>query len=213
MLGKTAGGLTWMFRYLERSENIARLVEAGFRMGLTHTGDASEWESIVATAAVREAYLEQHEEFEVSAILFVFASFLLGDIHGYYERFWWWDLLLHGSSGVLLGLAGFLLIYILNSEEKVHVNLKPFFVILFSFTFAIAIGAAWEIFEFAMDSFFGLNMQKSGLVDTMWDLIVDTGGALISSIGAYFYIKRGTPLVDTVVKRFINENPKIFLKK
>ncbi|MEO1474464.1 MAG: alpha-E domain-containing protein, partial [Pseudomonadota bacterium] len=35
MLGKTAGGLFWMFRYLERSENTARLVDSGFRMALT----------------------------------------------------------------------------------------------------------------------------------------------------------------------------------
>ena len=32
MLGKTAGGIYWMFRLLERSENTARLVEAGFRI-------------------------------------------------------------------------------------------------------------------------------------------------------------------------------------
>ncbi|MEO1427051.1 MAG: alpha-E domain-containing protein, partial [Pseudomonadota bacterium] len=35
MLGKTAGGLFWLARYLERSENTARLVEAGFHMALT----------------------------------------------------------------------------------------------------------------------------------------------------------------------------------
>ncbi len=75
MLGKTAGGLTWMFRYLERSENIARLVEAGFRMGLTHSDDASEWESILATAAVRDAYLEHNEAYDVPAIV----DFLLRD--------------------------------------------------------------------------------------------------------------------------------------
>ena len=33
MLGKTAGGLFWMFRFLERSENTARLLDAGFRIG------------------------------------------------------------------------------------------------------------------------------------------------------------------------------------
>ena len=37
MLGKTAGGLYWMFRYLERAENIARLIEAGFRIALTRS--------------------------------------------------------------------------------------------------------------------------------------------------------------------------------
>ena len=29
MLGRTANSLFWMFRYLERSENTARLVDAG----------------------------------------------------------------------------------------------------------------------------------------------------------------------------------------
>ena len=42
MLGKTAGGLLWMFRNLERSENTARLVDAGFRMALTRLASAVE---------------------------------------------------------------------------------------------------------------------------------------------------------------------------
>jgi uncharacterized alpha-E superfamily protein len=36
MLGRTANGLYWMFRYIERAENIARLIDAGvLRMSLT----------------------------------------------------------------------------------------------------------------------------------------------------------------------------------
>ncbi|MBL4858696.1 MAG: alpha-E domain-containing protein, partial [Erythrobacter sp.] len=31
MLGRTANGLFWMFRYLERAENAARLLDAGLR--------------------------------------------------------------------------------------------------------------------------------------------------------------------------------------
>jgi len=34
MLGRTANGLYWMFRYIERAENIARLIDAGLRMAL-----------------------------------------------------------------------------------------------------------------------------------------------------------------------------------
>ena len=43
MLGKTAGGLFWMYRYLERAENTARLIEAGQRIALTRleAGDAN----------------------------------------------------------------------------------------------------------------------------------------------------------------------------
>ena len=32
MLGKTAGGLYWLYRSLERAENTTRLVETGQRM-------------------------------------------------------------------------------------------------------------------------------------------------------------------------------------
>ena len=49
-------------------------------------------------------------------------------------------------------------------------------------------GALWEILEFAIDQTFGTTMQKSGLVDTMWDLIVDGLGALTISILGYGYL-------------------------
>ena len=35
LLGRTANGLYWMNRYIERAENMARLVDAGLRMALT----------------------------------------------------------------------------------------------------------------------------------------------------------------------------------
>ncbi len=41
MLGRTANGIFWMYRYMERAENIARLLEAGHRMALTHGADAA----------------------------------------------------------------------------------------------------------------------------------------------------------------------------
>lgn len=76
MLGKTAGGLFWMFRYLERSENTARLVEAGFRIALTRPDAASdEWASVVETAGVRASYLEQHDAFDGASVV----DFLLRD--------------------------------------------------------------------------------------------------------------------------------------
>ncbi len=57
MLGKTAGGLFWMFRYLERSENTARLIEAGLRIALTRSGSTDEeWTSILQTTAVLDGY-------------------------------------------------------------------------------------------------------------------------------------------------------------
>ena len=85
---------------------------------------------------------------------------------------------------------------------------------LFAFSFAVAIGSMWEIFEFSMDSVFGLNMQKSGLVDTMWDIIVNAAGALLASVSGYFYIKKGEIFIfDRIMKHFKEDNPKLFKKK
>ena len=92
--------------------------------------------------------------------------------------------------------------------------MKPAFVALFSFTFAIAIGSLWAIFEYSMDSLLGLNMQKSGLVDTMWDLIVDAVGAFVISVLGYFYMKRGFEyFVEKCIAKFVEGNPRLFRKE
>lgn len=160
-------------------------------------------------------------EFQLSAIAFVFASLFLGEIREYYTRFWWWDIALHTLSGFLLGILGFLLVHVLNQTEKIGMHLKPGFVAFFSFMFALGVGALWEIFEFAMDSFFGMNMQKpmfgdpSGLTDTMWDLIVDSLGALIISLMGWRYFKK--PLEKSFLERwidtFVERNPRLFRGK
>ena len=153
-------------------------------------------------------------EFDFIMILFVFLAIFLGEIHTYYQKFWWWDTLLHTSSGFLIGIAGFLLIYVLNSQKKILRQMKPSFISLFAFAFALSLGALWEIFEFSLDQIFLLNTQKGGLVDTMWDLIVDTIGAIVISILGYFYLKKGNFLIfDRMIHRFVEKNPRLFLAK
>ena len=68
MLGKTAGGLFWMFRYLERSENTARLIEAGFRIALTRP-DSQEWSSVLSTAAASQAYEDAYGQVEQARVI------------------------------------------------------------------------------------------------------------------------------------------------
>jgi len=62
MLGRTANGLFWMFRYLERSENTARLIDAGLRMALTRDIVAAEeeWRSVIQTSGQRMDYEAKH---------------------------------------------------------------------------------------------------------------------------------------------------------
>lgn len=76
MLGKTAGGLYWMFRYLERAANTARLIEAGFRIALTRSSDPeSEWRSVIVTSASLAAYDAKHDGYDSARV----SDFLLRD--------------------------------------------------------------------------------------------------------------------------------------
>lgn len=160
-------------------------------------------------------------EFVLLSIVFVFASLFLGEVRGYYERYWWWDIALHTSSGFLLGIIGFLLVFVMNEMDSINLQLNPRFVAFFAFLFALGIGTLWEIYEYAMDVLFGLNMQKpmfqdtSGLTDTMWDLIVDTLGALVISVLGYQYIKSGENKSFLVrwIQAFISRNPRFFRRK
>jgi hypothetical protein len=158
-------------------------------------------------------------EFEALALLFVYAALFLGEVLGYYERFWWWDIALHASSGLLLGIFGFLLVHVLNESAEVDVHMQPRFVALFAFFFAVAVGALWEIFEFGMDRIFGTNMQKpmfgdpSGLTDTMWDLIVDTLGAAAISVFGWWYLRvPALSFIERWIETFVRNNPHLFRK-
>lgn len=180
------------------------------------------WQHVFLVAAIMAGTLapellrkrlpvEIPSEIQIFAVLFVFATLFLGEVRDYYERIWWWDLALHGTAGLLMGLLGFLIVYVLN--QTTEVQLRPSFVALFAFVFALAIGNLWEIFEFAMDEAFGLSMQKpmlrdpSGLTDTMWDLIVNAVGAVIVSLVGWLYIRRARRRhVDTWIARFIRRN-------
>ena len=133
---------------------------------------------------------------EITITLFIFAAQVLGEIGDFYEKISWWDTMLHTTSGVILGLVGFLFVYLLNEKGDANVNLSPIFVVIVAFCFAITMGVFWEFFEFGADRLFGYNMQKfrmpgdDGLVDTMEDLIVDAIGACVACIGGWIYMKK-----------------------
>ncbi len=118
--------------------------------------------------------------------VFIFASIYLGEANQFYDKIWWWDLFLHLISAIIFGLAGVIMLLIVFGKQRNKSNPQMF--AIFSFCFAVSIGVVWEIFEFSMDQTFGLNMQKSGLMDTMSDLIIDCIGAGIASISGYLYL-------------------------
>ncbi len=151
-------------------------------------------------------------EFELLAVIFVYASLYLGDLHGYYLKYWWWDILLHTGSGLILGIFGFLLVYVINEHEDLEMHMKPSFVSLFAFMFALGMGSLWEMFEFVLDQFLGMDTQGGSQVDTMSDLIVDGIGAFIISILGYSYLRttKTDSFLERWIQHFINLNRRFF---
>ena len=153
---------------------------------------------------------------QIIITLFIFSAQVLGEMNGFYEKFFWWDTMLHATSGIILGLVGFFFVYLLNEKGDTNVKLIPVFIALFAFCFAITMGVFWEFFEFGADRLLGYNMQRfrlpgeDGLLDTMEDLIVDAIGALITCVSGYIYMKnKDYTLFNNFFDKWFLSNTKI----
>ena len=135
-------------------------------------------------------------------LFFLYCAIFLGEVKSFFYAVPHWDVILHAMSSLMTGFFGVMVISILNRDKHVVMRLSPFFVALFSFSFAVMLGAMWEIYEFVFDGLLGLNMQKfiladgtvlaghEALADTMKDIIVDSIGALIASVFGYIAAKK-----------------------
>lgn len=167
---------------------------------------------LVPVLASRRLGIRLPASFLAGIAVFIFGTIFLGEAFDFYDRYWWWDVVLHGGSAVGFGLTGFLFVFMLFEGDRYA---APAWAVAFiSFCFALSIGTLWEILEFAVDRTFGTNMQKSGLTDTMWDLIVDTMGASIGAVGGWFYL-RGRELggLTAALRDFVRANRKLFRRK
>ena len=70
MLGKTAAHIFWIFRYLERCENTARLINASHFISLTQKQNiANHWDSILNVAGNKNSFLLKYEVINKSAVI------------------------------------------------------------------------------------------------------------------------------------------------
>lgn len=160
-------------------------------------------------------------QLQLLTIAMVFAALFLGEVQNYYTRFWWWDIALHAIAGFLMGILGFLLIYMFNEIEETRQRMRTGFMSFFAFMFALSIGALWEIMEFTLDRLLGMNLQKamlgdpSGLTDTMVDLIVDAIGAAMICIYGYYHLNQPdkSSFLERWIGSFIKNNPRLLQRK
>ncbi len=111
--------------------------------------------------------------------LFILCSQWLGTYLRLYDSIIWWDIMLHFSSGILLGYVG-LLILIWADRVNMQTGRHAFRIVaLFAFLVSVSGAVFWEIFEFLSDVYLGSNTQLGSLRDTMEDMIFGTLGALV----------------------------------
>ena len=90
--------------------------------------------------------------------LFACAAQYFGMMFHFYERFSFFDLLLHFSSGFLLTMYGNYFCRFLVKKYS-HPGIPAVITVLFSVFFAVTGAVIWEIYEFLADRFLGMTSQ------------------------------------------------------
>ena len=118
-------------------------------------------------------HIDIPDTLEVIVYIFIYAAEILGEIRAYYISVPGWDTALHTVTGFLAAAVGFSLVDIINRNENTKLNLAPLYVAIGAFTFSMTIGVIWEFFEFFMDMFFHLDMQKDTVVNAIYSVTLD----------------------------------------
>lgn len=108
---------------------------------------------------------------------FLAAGPCAGSAFGLYSALPGWDKVVHADSGVLVAVAGVVLV---RSREA---SVRPAAALLVQAS-AMAVAAAWEIAEYTSDQLFGTQAQH-GNGDTMTDIIAGTAGAAVVLVATW----------------------------
>ena len=126
------------------------------------------------------------ETFKLIWIIFIFMAHYLGVINHFYDKFYYFDKIVHAISGIL---TAYIAMLILNKKTK-----NTIFSILFIVSFSALCALSWEIFEFVCNILVGGDAQRvalTGVDDTMLDMIVAVAGSLVFTL-YYYVLKRAS---------------------
>lgn len=146
--------------------------------------------TLIATLAKR-AEVKSPVAIDVVLLGLMVSDMTLGSTVGLYLSWPWYDKALHFGSSILIGLLGFLAIYIAHVTGRIrfHRWLDGTAILLVT----LGLGAIWEIGEYAVDTAFGRATQGApglaALDDTMIDLMLDAMGAVVAAIVGPLYMR------------------------
>jgi hypothetical protein len=143
-------------------------------------------------------------------ILLALFLHILGNSLYLYHKISYYDIVLHILGTAIIAMMAFLFVYVLHFTGKIMVSIR--LIGIFTFVFAIAIGALWEIGEFTLDHTMHTNAQFTwidpayGLWDTNTDLLFDAlAGGIVAVLGMW-YVQSVSPkemqsYVDYILKK------------
>jgi len=155
---------------------------------------------------------------EVILLTMLFISVVLGFLNDYYVNVKGFDKFTHILSGITLSIIAFQTLYVFNQSKKIALKMEPFIMSVFAYTFSITLLVVWEFYEFLADTIsYNLdndtlrNMQRYqwindslifpqdyGLYDTMIDLLVGAGGALVVVVVGYLLIQKKKSITKAI---------------
>ena len=116
-----------------------------------------------------------NENLKLIYYTFIFIADGLGCVVDLYETTSWFDIFAHYLSGVLTAFLAIVLMKVFRYKET------WLGILIYSLAVSCLVAVVWKIFEFGMDTIFGMNLQhvvETGIHDTMEDILAAVIGAI-----------------------------------
>lgn len=137
---------------------------------------------IVPFAVNKISKIQMTADVSLIYFLFCFLTIIVGSLLSGYTKIPYWDKFLHFLSGIVFTVFGFLAFYIISGRDCYNVIHNRKLIICFAFFFNIGFAGLWEIYEYGLYVFFGvdaMNMHRTLANDTMQDMIMCVLGGIM----------------------------------
>ncbi len=155
--------------------SVVEFLEAIFAVIFTHLWD------FFQIFGTRSFIIEVSPDSATGLNIFIFVAVCIGSTVNNRTDFDHIDILTHFIAGLISAYFGYDLANIIFRKRG---YLGPAVSSFFSICFAQFIAVGWEIYEFSMDSIYGMNLQRreTGVLDTMTDFCICAAGSVIGML-------------------------------
>lgn len=148
-------------------------------------------------------------------VIYAFIASFLGSVLQFSAKITGYDKVLHFAFGYVGSVIGLFFVCKLSDAEKA----RPVYVVFVCVATSLALALLWEIFEFSGDMLFGNNAQGVPILgedgnyyrpvtDTMYDVICNTGGAIVFLIHYVIHVCTKKSLLLGAMKKDFSKGKK-----